>query len=274
MTLNLNRKVAHHYARGDLLEVLLQGLAKAGLDTDRLSPRDLAPVDEFHIGGRRATVAFAEQLRPAESSRLLDVGCGIGGASRFFAEEYGCHVTGVDLTPEFVAVAGALAAKVGLADRVRYREADATQLPFADHSFDGAYMMHVGMNIPDKAAVFAEMRRVVKPGGVVGVYDILAGSGGEPLYPAPWATAADASFLVSPADMRELLTTAGFTIQSETDRTAFGIEFFQEMARTNQNGPPPFGMHLLFGDSARVKVTNMVRNVEEQRVAPWAFICR
>ncbi|MEE9128191.1 MAG: class I SAM-dependent methyltransferase, partial [Planctomycetota bacterium] len=190
------------------------------------------------------------------------------------AEEYQCQVTGVDLTPEFVDVAGLLATKVGLAERVHYRQADATQLPFEDNSFDGAYMMHVGMNIPDKAAVFAEMRRVVKPGGVVGIYDILAGEGGEPLFPAPWATDPDASFLVTPGQLRELLNTAGFTIQSETDRTAFGIEFFREMGRTNQDDPPPFGLHLLFGDSAGTKIANMVRNVEERRVAPWAFICR
>ncbi len=272
--MTLNERVTDHYARGDLLKAILQGLVKAGLDPDNLSPQDLAPVDEFHIGGRRATVAFAEQLRPTEGSRLLDVGCGIGGASRFFAEEHGCHVTGVDLTPEFVEVAGQLAGRVGLADQVSYRHADATQLPFEDQSFDGAYMMHVGMNIPDKAAVFAELRRVVKPRGVIGIYDILAGSGGEPLFPVPWATDADASFLVSPTRMRELLTEAGFTIQSETDRTAFGIEFFQEMARTNQDGPPPLGLHLVLGDSAKVKVANMVRNVEERRVAPWAFICR
>ncbi len=175
---------------------------------------------------------------------------------------------------EFVDVAGLLAKKVGLAERVHYRQADATQLPFEDNSFDGAYMMHVGMNIPDKAAVFAEMRRVVKPGGVVGIYDILAGEGGEPLFPAPWATDPDASFLVTPAQLRELLNAAGFIIQSETDRTAFGIEFFREMVRTNQDDPPPFGIHLLFGDSAGTKVANMVRNVEERRVAPWAFICR
>jgi len=273
--MTLNQRVADHYARGDLLEAILQGLIKAGLDPDNLSPTDLAPVDEFHIGGRRATVAFAEQLGPPQGSRLLDVGCGIGGASRFFAEEHRCQVVGVDLTSEFVEVAGQLAARVGLADQVSYQHADATRLPFEDQSFDGAYMMHVGMNIPDKAAVFAEMRRVVKPGGVVGIYDVLAGPGGETLFPVPWATDADASFLVSPASMGELLTDAGFTIQSETNRTAFGIEFFQEMARTNQDGaPPPLGLHLLLGDSAQVKVANMVRNVEEQRVAPWAFICR
>ena len=183
-------------------------------------------------------------------------------------------MTGVDLTPEFVDVAGLLAARVGLADSVSYRQADATRLPFEDASFDGAYMMHVGMNIPDKAAVFAEMRRVVRPGGVVGIYDVLSGPGGEPVFPAPWATDPDASFLVSPDHMVELLTAAGFTIQSQTDRTDFGVEFFREMVRSNQDGPAPFGMHLLFGDDARLKVTNMVRNVEERQVAPWAFICR
>jgi MPBQ/MSBQ methyltransferase len=272
--MDLNQRVTQHYGRKDLFEVILDGLVQAGHDPGNLSPGDLAPVDEFHVGGRRATVAFAEEFRPAAGSRLLDVGCGIGGAARFFAETHGCRVTGVDLTPEFVDVARRLAAKVGFEERVAYQQADATRLPFADGSFDGAYMLHVGMNIPDKAAVLAEMRRVVRPGGIVGVYDILAGPGGKPLYPAPWATDEGASFLVSPAEMRELLRAAGFRIQTETDRTAFGIEFFRELARHNESGPPPVGIHLLFGDNPEVKVANMVRNVQERRIAPWTFICQ
>ena len=94
---------------------------------------------------------------------LLDIGCGIGGPSRFFATERNCRVTGIDLTEDYVRTAEALAQRVGLADRVSYRQASALALPFEAGPFDGAYMMHVGMNIEDKPALFTEVRRVLKP---------------------------------------------------------------------------------------------------------------
>ena len=81
---------------------------------------------------------------------LLDIGCGIGGPSRFFAEERGCRVTGIDLTDDYVRTATALAARVGLGGQVSYRQASALALPFEAARFDGAYMIHVGMNIEDK----------------------------------------------------------------------------------------------------------------------------
>jgi ubiquinone/menaquinone biosynthesis C-methylase UbiE len=81
---------------------------------------------------------------------LLDIGCGIGGPSRLFAQEHGCRVTGIDVTADHVRTAEALARRVGLGARVSYRHASALALPFEPETFDGAYMMHVGMNIEDK----------------------------------------------------------------------------------------------------------------------------
>src|SRR3546814_3455016 len=102
---------------------------------------------------------------------LLDIGCGLGGAARHFARACGCTVTGVDLTPEYVAVAEALTRMVGQADRVAFRAGSALDLPFEAASFDAATLLHVGMNIPDKDRLCAEAARVLKPGGVFGVYD-------------------------------------------------------------------------------------------------------
>ena len=121
---------------------------------------------------------------------LLDVGSGIGGPARTFADAFGCRVTGVDLTEEFVEAANALTRRCGLSDRVSFRQASALALPFADASFDAATLIHVGMNIEDKAGLFAEVRRVLKPDARFGVYDIMRVAEGEIPYPMPWAATA------------------------------------------------------------------------------------
>ena len=85
-------------------------------------------------------------------------------------------------------------------------------MPFADRSFDGAYMMHVGMNIEDKAALCAEVSRVLRPGARFGIYDVMRTGDGEIAYPVPWATTAATSFLAQPAQYRQALEAAGFSV--------------------------------------------------------------
>ena len=184
---NVEERVARHYARGNLEQTILDALVASGKDLDRLEPSDLSPVDEFHTGGRQATVEFAEQMDVTPAMHLLDIGCGIGGPSRFFAAERGCRVTGIDLTDDYVRTAEALARRVGLDRRVAYRQASAFDLPFEAGTFDGAYMMHVGMNIEDKPRLFAEVRRVIKPAGVFAIYDIMRTGDGELSFPLHWA---------------------------------------------------------------------------------------
>ena len=77
--------MAQHYTHGGLERAVLDALRAAGKDPDRLEPGDLAPVDEFHIGGRQATIDFAGELRVTRGMHLLDIGSGLGGASRYFA---------------------------------------------------------------------------------------------------------------------------------------------------------------------------------------------
>ena len=141
------QRVSEHYARPDLERAIEAALVASGKNLDQLTPDDLAPVDEFHTGGRQATIELAAHMAIAPEMHLLDVGCGIGGPSRYFARAHGCRVKGIDLTADYVRTAARLAQRVGLGDRVEYRQASALALPFAPETFDGAYMLHVGMNI-------------------------------------------------------------------------------------------------------------------------------
>lgn len=272
---DIERDVAAHYGRNDLVETIRKGLAAAGKELAALRPEDLAPVDEFHIGGRQATEELASQLGLAPGMRVLDVGSGVGGASRYMAQRHGVRVVGVDLTPQYVEAARQLAELVGLADRVEYRQASALALPFASGEFDAATMLHVGMNIADKAALAAELRRALKPGGSLGLYDVMLGGGGEPHYPAPWAATPATSFVARPEAYRRALEDAGFEILATRDRTAFGIAFFEAMQkRVAESGPPPLGLHLLMGADAPVKLANMVRSLREGRLAPTEIVAR
>jgi ubiquinone/menaquinone biosynthesis C-methylase UbiE len=273
--MSTEQQVSQHYSHGALERAILQALKGAGKDPDHLSHADLAPVDEFHIGGRQATTDFGEQLGLQRGMRLLDVGCGLGGASRYFAQEHGCHVTGIDLTDEYVRVAEMLSQRVGLDKQISYRQASALSLPFADGSFDGAYMLHVAMNIADKAALFSEIRRVLKPGSVFGIYDVMREGEGELCFPVPWATSAETSFVEPVSHYKRSLAAARFAVLKERSRRDFAIEFFRQLReRVAQGGASPLGLQIVMGPTAPQKVANMMNLLDRGVISPTEVIAR
>lgn len=260
--------VAAHYAHEGLEQTLLSALSAAGADLEHLTTADLMPIDEFHIGGRRATLALAQRLGLDASHQVLDIGCGLGGPSRCLAEKFGCRVTGLDLSPDYCRVATLLARRVGLAEVVSYQQGDALNLPFADHSFDLLWTQHTAMNIADKERLYAEMWRVLKPGGKLSIYDILAGAGGEVLYPVPWARRPEISHLLRPRQLREFLETTGFEIRRWQDMTQQGRHWFRRMGeKIARDGMPRLGLHLLLGADFSQMAKNQVRNLEENRIS-------
>lgn len=273
--MEIEQAVARHYAHGSLEQTILDALAAAGKDVNRLTPKDLAPVDEFHVGGRQATMAFAQQFGLRPGMRLLDIGCGLGGAARYFAHEHGCQVTGIDLSGEYVGVANALAARVGLDERVSCQAGSALALPFAPGSFDAAYMFHVGMNIEDKSRLFAQVRRVLTPSGLFGIYDVMRLAAGGLSYPVPWASGPESSFVADAASYRRLLVAAGFEVLQERDRRDFALEVFAQMkARGADAGRAPLGLHIVMGANAGQKVKNMIADIGAGLITPTELICR
>ena len=273
MTVTIGEDVVRYWTHGSLERAIRDGLIAMGCDLDRVQPEDLAMVDEFHMGGQQATVQLAERMTLEPGMFLLDVGSGIGGPARFFARQYGCSVVGVDLTPEYVAVAEALTRMVNLTYRVTFRVGSATELPFEDECFDAAALLHVGMKVSDKDTLCAEAARVLKPGGVFAVYDVMRTGEGELTFPVAWADTSAMSFLADPPTYRQALEAAGFEVVTEADRRDLALDFFRCMtARTAENGAPPLG--ILMGVEAPRKVANMIANLERGIVAPVEMICR
>ena len=263
-----------HYGGGGLLKAIEAGLAASGKSPQSATVEDLAPVDEFHVGGRSATVALCERLDIDADMELLDIGCGIGGTARFLAAETDCRVTGVDLSPTYVEIAKALSEWTGLGSRCRFEAGSALGLPFADDSFDRAVQLHVGMNIADKAALFAEIARVLRPGGRFGVYDIVRQGSAELSYPVPWASDESQSFVSDGASYRDALESAGFVV-NERDRRQFALDFFaaQTAKAATGSGPPPLGLHLTIGADTATKLGNLRKAVVAGTLAPVEFIC-
>jgi len=275
MQTRVNEAIQTHYTRADLGDVIIAALEKAGKDVNRLTPEDLAPIDEFHIRGRAATIELARAAGLDATKRVLDVGSGVGGTARCLAKEFGCRVTGIDLTDEYCRAAAMLSAKIGLAHLVDYRQGDATDLPFDDQAFDVVWTEHVAMNISDKTRLYKEMHRVLKPGGTLAIYDVLAGPSGPVLFPVPWARTPDTSFLVQPDELRKLLKETGFTVTDWSDTTEAARAWFVSLAeKIRKEGLPPLGFHVLLGADFQAMAQNQGRNLQEGRIVLGQVVAR
>ena len=275
MQTRINEAIQTHYTRADLGDAILEALEKAGKYLNRLTPEDLAPIDQFHIRGRTATLELARAAGLDAAKRVLDVGSGVGGTSRCLAKEFGCRVTGIDLTDEYCRAAAMLSARTGLAHLVDFRQGDATKLPFDDQTFDVVWTEHVAMNIPDKTRLYKEMHRVLKPGGTLAIYDVLAGPSGPVLFPVPWARTPDTSFLVSPNELRRLLEESGFAIADWSDTTEAARVWFVTLAeKIRKEGFPSLGFHLLLGADFKAMAQNQGRNLQEGRIVLAQIVAR
>ena len=262
-----NSKIQSHYTVTHLGQSILDTLAKAGRDPSRLTPEDLAPIDEFHIRGRAATLDLARAAKISRGMTILDVGSGLGGPARALASEYGCHVTGIDLTEEYCRVARMLSDLLGLGHLLHFQQGDALNLPFQTASFDAVWTEHVAMNIADKARLYGEMFRVLKPGGTLAIYDILRGPTIPVHFPVPWARTSETSFLASPEELRTYLTEVGFQVTDWVDTTETGKAWFVALAeRIQRVGLPALSFALLMGEDFSTMAQNQRRNLEEGRI--------
>lgn len=258
--------VRRHYGRGNLEETILAALVEASIDTTTLTETDLAAVDQLHAGFLPATRHLLDQLELGPETRLLDVGSGIGGPARVAAAAYGCRVVGIDLSPDFVQAAQALTDQVQLTGLVKFRVSAGDRLDLADASFDRAMMVHVGMNIADKPAVFAEVRRVLRSGGLFGLFEQMQTGEGQPQYPLPWAEDERSSFIAAPDIYVRDLKAAGFTVLATENRTA--------AISPPSHSPPRLGPAAVFGPGFAERMANNLAATAAGLVSPVLILAR
>lgn len=267
----MNTPIQEHYNAPDIRGRVENALQAAGLDFQPLEWAQLAPLDQFHVGGLAATQEMARALNLQHGAHVLDVGSGLGGPARCLAAAHGCQVTGIDLSESFVEVARMLTERCALTERVSFVQGDALAMPFPDESFDAAWTQHVAMNIADRQALYREIRRVVKPGGSLACYDIIEGNG-EPLqFPLPWARTPETSFLLSADAMRAALEGAGWTPEVWEDVTPAAVA---ALGAQMASAPSPLNLGVVMGDDFAQLAANIGPNVQAGRLRVVQTILR
>jgi SAM-dependent methyltransferase len=253
---------AHYHATG-LTQRLKTALMAFGPEERRLAPQQLAALDQFHTRGLAATAELAKLAGISADTSVLDVGSGVGGPARFLAATYGCRVTGVDLSEPFVEAARYLTERTGQSGHVSFKTGSALELPFDDARFDVALLQHVAMNIHDRARLYVEIRRVLKPNGRLATFDVVS-TGGEPQYPLPWARTPATSFLLTAAATREAIESAGFRTLAWQDDTDAAKTWF---AQLREAGPPPSpNLGTVMGPDFTQLAANLGRSLAEGRL--------
>lgn len=266
MPINPN-DVRDYYAPAALKERVKSALSAIGKPFDELTIEDIAVVDEFHIRGEAATNELIAATDFSSDSKILDLGCGLGGPARRLASKTNCKVTGIDLSDEFIDCANYLTELVKLEDLVSFKACSCLELPFEDASFDGAWTIQMMMNIDQKQALLNEVKRVLKPGAKFVIYEVMAGDNQAPYFPVPWAQSADNSCLCSQAELKTLLAASGFEIETWVDKTDLARQAFAGMSPPSSDSKlPPLGVHFLVGDDILTKAYNLKRNLNEGRV--------
>jgi SAM-dependent methyltransferase len=267
-----DQQMLQHYRQARLLERIMDGLKSLKKDLGSLTHEDIAPADEFHSFGRNATRSLAEFAQIPRGSHVLDVGSGLGGPARYLAATFDCDVTGLDLTPEFCAVATELSRLVRLDSLTRFQTGNALELPFPASSFDVVWTIQMQMNIEDKTRLYAQIARVLKPNGLFACQEACAGNGEALEFPVPWASVPEQSYLAAPGALRDLLKAAGLRERAWRDVTAEIMAARKaQQANAQKSGAtisvtPPLGMHIVMGDQASAKMANSARNTDRGRV--------
>jgi SAM-dependent methyltransferase len=260
---DITARVREHYGAAGLIDRIKGELTNITLEDQMLTVAQLAPLDQFHSRGILATAELAEAAGVEPSTRVLDLGCGIGGPARYLAARFGCKVTGVDLSPAFIDAATYLTARCGLSDLARFQVGDGLHLPFEGGGFGTVFLQHVAMNVADRTALYAEARRMLAAGGRLVTYDVVRRDG-DVVYPVPWARDASTSFLLSEGDTRTALERSGFQAVLWRDDTQPVLDWFEAAMA----GSPPSGLNLgvVMGPDFPALTRNLARNLRENRL--------
>lgn len=266
----MDSEIKQHYGSDNLCSKIFTALEKSGKDMENLTLKDLSVIDQLHTGGHVATLNLAKKADLPANAAVLDAGCGIGGASRLLAREFQFSVTGMDLVPDFIETAEALTRSTGMAGVIAYTQGNILDTGISNDHFDAVWCQHTLMNIPDKAAVFEEFNRILKPGGLLVLHEITRGENAPIHLPVPWAAHETTTHLLPWKEMESILIDKGFSCHIQVDKTEdqakawwFRVKkAFEKKSAT----PSPLGPHIIFGENGLDFGNTMGANLEEDRI--------
>lgn len=264
---NFKNSVIYQYTRENIYETIVKRLHEQGVEKNKITREHISSVDEFHIKGAEVSLEMAKEAELSKELKVLDVGCGIGGPARMIADVFGCSVTGVDLTNEFIRTASLLSQLVGLSGKTEFMTADATELPFEDNIFDVVWTQHAQMNIEEKEKLYSEIHRVLKREGRFIYYDIFSSEKEDLKFPLPWADDSSISFLIKLNDFGRLMKETGFKELLRKERTSESIDFFETVFENNKKeGSPKIGLNIFMTEQSSFKLSNLLNNLSENKL--------
>jgi cyclopropane fatty-acyl-phospholipid synthase-like methyltransferase len=155
------------------LDRIEKGLTALGIGPgEPIRPEQLFPLDQWHYLGTDAVQRAAEHLRIQPSSRVLDIGSGLGEPARFLAHTTGCHVTALELQPRLHEIAAGLTQRCGLAERVTHLCGDALSYPFPEAAFDSVVSWMVLHHISNRPRLCERLARALRSGGRCYIEDL------------------------------------------------------------------------------------------------------
>ena len=266
--------IENFWTRGDLYSRINQAMSDSGLNNKKLEIEDLFPIDQYHARGIGATKDLGKRMPITENQKILDVGCGLGGPARYYAKEFKCHITGVDITPSFIEIGNNFNRLTSMSTMVDLYVGNGEKLEFEDEVFDGAYSQHVTMNISDRMKFFSEIYRVLKKGSFFAFTEHGLGPIGNPNFPLPWADNQDMSFLLPPAKTVTILKEIGFINIKLIETGDKYIEGYEKLIQKQpKSEKPTLGIHVIGGSSMHERSINSMRSIKENRTLPFEIVC-
>ncbi|MDD2635742.1 MAG: class I SAM-dependent methyltransferase, partial [Bacteroidales bacterium] len=239
-------------------------LSEMGVDLNNVTRKDIARADEFHVRGAEVSRELAQNAN-IKNSRLLDIGCGIGGPCRMLADEFNCDTVGIDLSKEYVKTANLLSELIGLRLKTKFICADAINLPFEDKTFDVVWTQHIQMNVYDKLKYCSEINRVLQNNGRLIYYEVFKNQNqnqnqNQKLnYPLPWADNENINFLVDDLKMNSFFEQSGLIKEQCTNQTDRAIKVLEKsVSKIKQMNPLKLGLDVLMGETTKEKITNFL----------------
>ena len=251
--------IVEHYEKPNMGEAILAALKMKGIDVTRLKPEILYALDQFHTRGIVGTKEQANLVKPNETMHILDIGCGVGGSARYLAWNYGCRVTGIDITKSFIETAKLLTKKCSLDHVIDFEEGDATDLRFDNDKFDVIWCQNVSMNIEKKDLFYKEISRTLKPDGRFASSEYALGHGGSPYYPLPWARRRQESFLISQEDMRLFTEGNGLEIIEWVDKSKQVLAIAPRALKNLEDDEA--GLKLVAGEDIASRMSNSTKSM-------------